>query len=195
MPGEPKGGGRTPNLTVEEEVAILLRAKGDRHAFEPLYRRHYAGVLGYCRRRLGHAEEAADATSQTFAKALAGLDGFTGGSVAPWLFTIARHVVIDMVRARRPHVDLETAGELVEAAPGPNEVAIERDQRRALLDAIGRLTAEQREVVELRLAGLTGQEIADVLGLSLSAVKSSQFRAFTRLRALLADELIFGDPP
>ena len=152
-------------------------------------------MLGYCRRRLGHDEDAADATSQTFAKAMGGLDGFTGGAVAPWLFTIARHVVIDAVRRRRPLVVLETVGDLAEPAAGPEDLTLEKDRRRALLAAIARLTPEQREVVELRLAGLTGQEIADVLGLSLSAVKSSQFRAYTRLRALLADENLFGETP
>lgn len=182
-------------MTTAEEVAAVLRARGDRYAFEPVYRHYYPRVLGYCRRRLGHDEDAADATSQTFAKALGGLDGFTGGAVAPWLFTIARHVVIDAVRRRRPQVDLETVGEVAEVAPGPDDVTIADDQRRALVAAIVRLTPEQREVVELRLVGLTGQEIADVLGLSLSAVKSSQFRAYTRLRTLLADEHFFGETP
>lgn len=182
-------------MTTAEEVATVLRARGDRHAFEPVYRHYYPRVLGYCRRRLGHDEDAADATSQTFAKALGGLDGFTGGAVAPWLFTIARHVVIDAVRRRRLQVDLEAAGDLAEPTDGPEDLTVADDRRRALLVAIARLTPEQREVVELRLAGLTGQEIADVVGLSLSAVKSSQFRAYTRLRTLLADERFFGDTP
>ena len=182
-------------MTTAEEVAIVLRARGDRRAFEPVYRHYYPRVLGYCRRRLLHDEDAADATSQTFAKALGGLDGFTGGAVASWLFTIARHVVIDAVRRRRPEVDLQAAGEITEPTAGPEELTVAGDRRRALLAAVARLTPEQREMVELRLAGLTGQEIADVLGLSLSAVKSSQFRAYTRLRALLADEHFFGKTP
>jgi len=184
-----------PEMSIADEVTVLLRAKSDRRAFEPLYRRYYPRISAYCRRRLDDLDDAADATSQTFAKAIAGVGGFTGGAVAPWLFTIARHVVIDAVRARRPRVDLAEVGELVEPASGPVEIMIERDQRRALRDAMAKLTAEQREVVELRLAGLTGQQIADVLGVTLAAVKSSQFRAYTRLRALLADEHIFGDTP
>lgn len=181
--------------TTAEEVGIMLRARSDVREFEPLYRRYYPRISTYCRRRLIDRDDAADATSQTFAKALAGLHGFTGGAVAPWLFTIARHVVIDHVRAQRPQVDLEHIAELVETSDGPDASAIRRDQLRALLTAMGRLTPEQREVVDLRLAGLTGQEIADVLGLSLPAVKSSQFRAYARLRTLLADEHIFGESP
>jgi RNA polymerase sigma factor (sigma-70 family) len=55
------------------------------------------------------------------------------------------------------------------------------------------LSPDQRHIVDLRLAGLTGPEIAEVLGMSESAVKSSQFRAYSRLRKLLAEEDIFGD--
>lgn len=195
VPSEPSDERDAPGMTNAAEVSILLRAQADRREFEPLYRRYYPRISMFCRRRLDDQEEAADATSQTFIKALAGLHGFTGGAVAPWLFTIARHVVIDIVRSRRPHVDLEAMGELVETAAGPQAQAIERDQRRALRGAMAQLTSEQREVVELRLAGLSGQEIADVLGLSLAAVKSSQFRAYTRLRTLLAGEHIFGESP
>ena len=193
MPAEPNGGEPPREMSIAEEVGIMLRAQLDRREFEPLYRRYYPRISTYCRRRLDDREEAADATSQTFIKALAGLHGFTGGAVAPWLFTIARNVVIDTVRSRRPHLDLEIIGELPGTTAGPHALAVEHDQRRALRGAMARLTPEQREVVELRLAGLTGQEIADVLGLSLAAVKSSQFRAYTRLRKLLADEHIFGE--
>ncbi len=48
------------------------------------------------------------------------------------------------------------------------------------------LPTSQRRVVELRLAGLTGREVADVLGCSLAAVKIAQVRAYRRLRGLLA---------
>jgi DNA-directed RNA polymerase specialized sigma24 family protein len=51
--------------------------------------------------------------------------------------------------------------------------------------ALDRLSDEQREVLELRLAGLTGQEIAGATRRSLSATKSIQFRALSRLRTVL----------
>lgn len=63
---------------------------------------------------------------------------------------------------------------------------MQSDLRRAFKVAMADLTHGQREVVELRLAGLTGPEIADVLGMKLAAVKSTQFRAYTQLRKLLA---------
>lgn len=175
-----------------EESAIVAAAQRDLRAFEPIYRRYYRPIFGYCYRRLQDREAAADATSQTFTKALAAIHGYRSGSVGGWLFTIARHVVIDTVRRRRPHADLDAAWHLSDSAPLPDQQAIASDQQRALFAALRHLTPEQRHIVDLRLAGLTGPEIAEVLGMSLSAVKSSQFRAYSRLRKLLAAEDIFG---
>ena len=176
-----------------EEAAIVARAQDDLGAFEPIYRRYYHPIFRYAFRRLEHREIAADATAQTFARALAGIHGFRGGTVAGWLFTIARHVVIDMTRQRRPSLDLDAAAHVVDPQRLPDERAIASDQQQALDRAIARLTPEQRQIVELRLAGLSGPEIADALSLSVSATKSSQFRAYARLRTLLADEHIFGN--
>ena len=71
-----------------DDLAIMTRAQRDPAAFAPLYERYYRPIFGYCHRRLEHREAAADATGQTFAKALAGIDGFRSGSVAAWLFTM-----------------------------------------------------------------------------------------------------------
>ncbi len=172
----------------------MARAQWDLDAFAPLYQRYYRPVFGYCHRRLAHREAAADATSQTFAKALTGIHGFRSGSVAAWLFTIARHVVIDTVRSRRFHIDLAAAANVSDGQPLPEDEVIASDQQRALFAALRTLTPDQRHVVELRLSGLTSPEIATVLGLTTGAVKASQSRAYARLRAALADEHIFGDP-
>lgn len=172
----------------------MARAQRDLDAFAPLYQRYYRPVFGYCHRRLAHREAAADATSQTFAKALAGIHGFRSGSVAAWLFTIARHVVIDTVRSRRFHIDLAAAANVSDGQPLPEDEVIASDQQRALFAALRTLTPDQRHVVELRLSGLTSPEIATVLGLTTGAVKASQSRAYARLRTTLANEDIFGDP-
>ncbi len=176
-----------------EEAATLIRAQHDLRAFEPIYRHYYRPVFEYCYRRLGEREWAADASSQVFTKALAGIHGFRSGSVAGWLFTIARNTVIDAVRTHRPHQSLDAVFGLSAGAPSPDEQAIANDQRRTLSAALDRLTFEQREIVELRWAGLTGPEIAATLDLSLTAVKSGQYRAYARLRTLLAGEDLLGD--
>ena len=176
-----------------EETAIVARSRDDPTAFAPVYRRYYRSVLGYCLSRLRDPEAAADATSQTFTRALGGLGGFRGGSVRRWLFTIARHVVIDAVRARRPQVDLARIGPLPDASPLPEARAIASERERLLYAALDELTDEQRHVVELRLAALASREVAEVLGLTLGAVKASQHRAYAHLRRLLGEHDLSGD--
>lgn len=112
---------------------------------------------------------------------------YRSGSFRAWLFAIAHNVVIDQVRRQRPHQDLDAAWAIPDGRPSPEALAEEAEQRRTLMAALARLTAEQRNVVELRLAGLTGPEIAEALHMSIPAAKSSQFRAYQRLRGLLRD--------
>jgi len=76
----------------------------------------------------------------------------------------------------------------------PHEQAVANAQRETLFAALRTLTSEQRDVVELRLAGLTSAEIAAVLGTSVGAVKSCQFRAYARLRRHLTDAHAVGGP-
>lgn len=175
------------------DLADVRAARADLAAFAPLYDRYHDAVYGYCLRRLGSREGAGDATSQTFTRAMTAIARFHGGSFRAWLFAIARNVVIDAVRRYRPVLPLDGAGDLPDRDPSPEQQAVASDQRRQLADALARLTAEQRDVVELRMAGLTGPEIATALGLSLGAVKSLQFRAYGRLRTLLADLDRTGD--
>lgn len=184
-----------------DELAIMRRAQHQPAAFAPLYERYVDAVFGYCYRRTSDREVAADLTHQIFARALTALPRFSerpdSGSFRSWLFAIARNLVIDTHRTRRETASLDTiAGHdaLRDPARSPEEHAIASEQRRALVDAMAHLTGGQRQVVELRLAGLTGPEIAATLDLHLSAVKSTQFRAYARLRELLGETLAPDHP-
>lgn len=184
-----------------EELAIVSQARHQPGAFAPLYERYADPIFGYCYRRTGDREAAADLTHQIFARVLTALPTFDdraqGGSFRSWLFTIARNLVIDNHRTRRETASLEdSAGHhaLRDPARSPEEHAIAGERRDALLAAMTRLTDGQRQVVELRLAGLTGPEIAVTLHMELSAVKSAQFRAYARLRELLGETLALDHP-
>ena len=190
---------------LSDEATVIARARENPLAFAPLYRRLFPVVHGYCLRRLEDSEEAADATAQTFTRALAGLPRFRpdperpGATFRSWLFAIAHNVVVDAERRRGrdprslpPDASLDARdalGRLVDAGPSPEEWAVAADEGRRLRAVLGMLSEGQRRVVELRLAGLTGAEIAASLGMSVGAVKATQFRAYTRLRTLL------GEPP
>lgn len=172
-----------PTELSDEQLAA--RAQHDPVAFAPLYRRYVRSIYAFCYQRLGTRELAEDATSQTFVKALAALPGYRAGSFRAWLYAIARHVVIDLQRDR-------SVLPLDDAPPiAGDDIETEVLRRASDLDVrrlLERLTPEQREVVELRLSGLNGPEIAEALDRTPGSVRALQFRAYQQLRTLLTTE-------
>jgi RNA polymerase sigma-70 factor (ECF subfamily) len=186
---------RTRKLTRGAEPAgeagdaeLVALAQADPRSFELLYRRYLNPVHRYCYRRLGSREAAEDATSVVFTKAFASLRSYREGSFRAWLFTIAHHAVADDLRTRRPTHELDVADDIPAREPSPEEIVVAADAQRAVTELLAQLPEGQRRVVELRMAGLSGREIAEVLGRGLPAVKIAQLRGYTRLRALLAAE-------
>lgn len=178
----------------------ITRAQQHPRAFAPLYERYVDAIFGYCYRRTGDREAAADLTSQIFAKALASLPRYRPqareGTFRSWLFSIAHNLVIDAHRTRRDHHSLDRVPAERpprDPSPSPEDYAIASEDRRELARAMATLSGRQHQVVELRLAGLTGPEIATVLGMRLPAVKSAQFRAYARLRDQLRPDVASDD--
>jgi len=182
--------GELPLLDAGSDDDLVAAAKMDRAAFAPLYRRYVDPIFRYCHRRLGSREAAEDATSIVFAKALAALPRYRDGSFRSWLFTIAHNTIVNDLRAAeiRTVRPLETALDLVDGASGPEAIAIGAEDQRTVQRLLARLPAHDRHLLELRLAGLTGAEIAQVLGRSHGAVRVAQFRAIARLRSLFEQE-------
>lgn len=184
------GDGRTDSELVE-------RARTDPEAFATLYLRYVDSIYAHCYWRLRDRDAAEDATSQIFTQALAGLSRFDArrGPFRSWLFTIAHHVVVDQYRKPPNSGTLESAAELLATDQSPEDQAIAAEQERSLRAALDELTARERQVVELRLAGLTGSEIGQALGCRTGAVGIAQFRAIRKLRTLLAtDETLLEGP-
>jgi RNA polymerase sigma factor (sigma-70 family) len=188
-----RGSGGHPSPPPAEwssEREEISRAKREPAAFAPLYERYVDAVYTYCLRRIGNPDIAADMTAGVFTRALAALPRFRedGGSFRSWLFSIAHNTVIDGYRRHRDHASLETddvGRTLAHQGDGPERIAIQRDLRDAFQEAMGHLTNAQREVVAMRLAGLTGPEIAQAMGMTIPGMKSTQYRAYARLRELL----------
>jgi len=176
------------SLADEELVAL---ARTDPRAVAALYRRYLPPVFAFCERRLPTTEAAEDATSLVFTKAVAALPAYRegAGSFRSWLFAIAIRVAVDAHRARRPVTVLDAACDVPDSArwSTPEQAAEHADLVRLVHTALAALPSDQRAIVELRMAGLTGPEIADAVGRSLASVKFAQFRAYQRLRQLLAE--------
>ena len=125
-------------------------------------------------------------TSLIFARALAALPHYRGtGSFRSWLFAIAHNAVIDGQHQVRSWVPLQAGADQIDPAPSPEEVALRADAARQVRAVLIQLPQDQRQVVELRLAGLTNREMAAILGRSVPAIKMLQARALIRLRSLL----------
>lgn len=180
---------RFPSSVIDssaDEAKLVARAKEDRQAFAPIYRRYVEPVYRYCYYRLGSRKAAEDATSQVFAKALAALPSHRQErSFRSWVFAIAHNVVADIYRDQQPDQGLEAAARVADAGPSPEDLAVAGEAREAVHRLLSRLPTNQRQVLELRLAGLTGIEIAEVLGRTPAAVKIARVRAHARIRELM----------
>jgi len=171
----------------DPDALLVTWARQNPQAFTALYDRYFQAVHGYCLSQLGDADAAEDATSQTFLKALSALPTYKEtGRFRAWLFVIAHNAVQDAFRARRVQEPLEAAVNVFDREITPEEQAIAAFDRAWLDGVIARLPAADRQVLELRRAGLSGQEIAAVLGISHEAAKKRQLRAMDHVRAEIA---------
>jgi RNA polymerase sigma-70 factor (ECF subfamily) len=174
------------------DALLVARAQHDPAAFAPLYELYFDPVYRYCYYRLGSWEAAEDATSVVFTNVIAALPRFRlrAGSFRSWLFTIAHNAVLNQVRAdrRRTVRPLADAGEIEDDAPSPEARAVAAEASRMVRAVLYKLSPDQRQVIELRLAGLTDAEISRVLGRKPGTIRVTQYRALLRLRTLLIPE-------
>jgi RNA polymerase sigma-70 factor, ECF subfamily len=171
----------------EDESRIALRAQADSDAFVQLYHRYLDSVYRYCYRRLESPEAAEDATSQVFERALRSIHQYQGGSFRAWIFRIAYTTVVDTWKRRTPTAP-DPGAELSDPDPTPEQRAIQRESGQNVQHLLAHLTEEQARVIELRLAGLKGPEIAEAMDRSPESVRMLQYRAMERLRNHLKDE-------
>jgi RNA polymerase sigma factor (sigma-70 family) len=163
---------------------LLARQKPDRN-FERLYRKHAGDVYRYALVVLRNEADAEDVTQTTFLNAYRALErGEKPRAPQNWLIAIAHNVCRQRFRQtqRRPN-EVELNEELAEAYVEDDAVSAE-DIRRAL----GHLAFNQRSALVMReLEGRSYQEIAEILGLSVSAVETLIFRARRALREQLEE--------
>jgi RNA polymerase sigma-70 factor, ECF subfamily len=137
--------------------------------------------------------QAEDLTGTAFVSAIEGLPRFRGPveALGGWLFQIARHDLYDFRRKQgrsRTEPLEENLSEATAATGGqdPEDLALDRLEHSRVLAAMRQLSADQREVLLLRMAGgLTAPEVAELLGKTTGAVKSLQFRGLASLARML----------
>ncbi len=168
----------------DQELIWLERAKtGDRVAFSRLVEAYRRPVYNLAYRMLGNAVEAEDAAQETFVRMYTKLDSYQPErKLSSWVLAIASHYCIDRLRRRRGEwVSLDEepiAAVLPSREQGPEERVVRSETRDEVQQMVNRLTAPYRVPLILRYwYDLSYVEIAEVMGLSVQAVKSRLHRA------------------
>ena len=169
-------------------------ATGDQAAFAVLYDELSSMVFGIAKRVVRDTTHAEEITQEVFVdlwRLAARFDG-TKGNVRSWAATIAHRRAVDRVRSEQAHRDRERSDALSvrPATSGPDEIAVDEESQQRAVSALDRLSASQREALELAYyGGLTHVEIADHLGIALGTAKTRIRDGLLRLRSVLGDEL------
>jgi RNA polymerase sigma factor (sigma-70 family) len=171
-----------------DDAELLRLAQRDATAFRALYDRHAVRVHDFLLRRTNDPRSAFELTAETFAQAWLSRTRFrdqAGGSAAPWLFAIARHVLLASVRK---HALEQTACrrlglELPGSAAEPEERWLD-----GLNEALAELPEGQREAIRLRVEDdLEYDRVAASLGTTPQAARVRVHRGLAALRNRLSD--------
>lgn len=182
------------------DFALMERiGAGDHDAFRLLVERHQNAVIGTVAKMLGNPSEAEDIAQQVFLRIWRNAKRYRpDAKFTTYLYTITRNLVFNETRrkSRKKEVSSdereESSNLLVEASPDrqPDAELLQAELQTAVDAAIASLPETQRMAVVLRrYEQLSYEEIAAVLELSVSAVKSLLFRARTALREALSGYL------
>ena len=178
--------------SVQRSDAQVVRdvLEGDRDAYRLLVRR-YADVLhGHAVRMVGSPDVASDMVQQALVQGFKKLGSCRNpDQVGAWLFRILSNRCRDHLRSpRRRDIPLQVLPELATHRADPSDDAARAEVRTRLGAALEQLTPEQREAFVMRyLEGLSYEEIAAVMNLSVAALKMRVHRAREALRALLEE--------
>ncbi|MEI6044901.1 MAG: sigma-70 family RNA polymerase sigma factor [Chloroflexota bacterium] len=177
------------NEANREEEAIVSRVlAGNTEAFAELIDRYKVAVYNLCARMLHDPSEAEDASQEVFLRTYNQLATYQPGRrFSTWILSIASHYCIDLLRRRRPIVDIDSIAFWKQSdEPEPEETALSGETRDEVRELLKKLPDKYRGVTVLRYwQDLSYEEIAEATGLSVGTVKTRLFRA----RELLAKEL------
>jgi RNA polymerase sigma-70 factor (ECF subfamily) len=169
------------------DAELLAAARTDARAFRELYDRHSQAIHGFHQSRTRDREAAFDLTAETFAQAWLSRERFrdlADGSAAPWLYAIAKHVIVASVRKRsleqsaRERLGVLIGADRGEAATEPSDVWLE-----GLDDAVADLAPDVRRAIELRVVhDLSYAEVAETIGTTPGAARVRVHRGLSALR-------------
>lgn len=178
-------------MRTDEELFDLYR-KGSRDAFEELFARHHRKVIRFAYRMTGDQARAEEAAQEIFLRiARAAYTWRRTAKFSTWMYTIARRTTLNFIRDEKgegENVPIPPGEEYPDGSPAlqlpgpadlnPEEMAWSAEIQERFIEALQRLPETCRSAFVLsRGDGLSYEEIAAVLGITVQAVKSRIFRA------------------
>ena len=175
---------------MDDAALVAASVAGEREAFDVIVERHRRAVYQVCYRFVNNHEDASDLAQDAFVRAWRGLKNFKGqAALSTWLYRIAVNVCLNRVSSKTAR----TATEAIESVDQFEDVRIEgaqhamiREERAAVVrTAIAGLPTKQRATLIMRTYhDMSHQQIADVLGSSVGAVKANFFHALANLKKI-----------
>lgn len=188
----------------ERDTELMIRVRdGDRDAFRQLVERHQSAIINFCFRSVGDSWEAEDIAQKVFVQVFRSASRYKPtAKFSTWLYTIARNTTLNELRRRQRH-KLDSMDELAgesgdshgrqfadQRAESPATEIQRRELEDKVAEAIRSLPENQRTAISLlRYQEMSYEEIAKVVGCSVSATKSLLFRARESLKAKLEEYL------
>jgi len=177
--------------TTLDEVLMTRIATGDRLAMQALFARHHVRVYRFILRLVRNEALAEDLISEVFLDVWRQAGAFEGRSaVSTWMLSIARFKALSALR-RQPDAALDDATtEAIEDQSDDPETALAKKEKGSQLRlALGRLSAEHREIVDLvYYHEKSVSEVAEIVGIPEATVKTRMFYARKKLSALLKEQ-------
>src|SRR6195952_5328514 len=156
-----------------DEALMARVARRDEVAFRQLCRRHLPAMVGLARRVLGNAADAEDVAQEAMLRVWTHAPRWQPlAAFRTWLTRIVVNLCLDRKR-RKPWVELEAAGEIIDPAPDAAEQAEQSEQDRLVAKATAELPDRQRTAIVLTYGdGMTNAQVAEILDTTVSAVET-----------------------
>jgi RNA polymerase sigma-70 factor (ECF subfamily) len=173
--------------------SLVKKAKSrDPEAFGMLYDEYVDQIFRYVYYKVGNLTESQDLTGQTFLKAFENIDSYEMRDVAfsSWLYRIAHNLVVDFFRreSKRESVPIDDQPPTPSTRGNPVETVLADLESERLYKAMHKLTHNQREVLVLKfIDNLSNAQVAEIMGISVGAVKSTQKRGLLSLNRILGN--------
>ena len=189
-----------PDEQASDADLLFAYAKGDVAAMDCLVGRYRQALFSWFLGMTGSRADAEDLFQDLWVRVIRNADRFENVSFRAWMWQIARNLLIDFRRKKKPDISLDDVGEdeddhplldqLVSPDKGPAEDLEQADLARRAMRAVGQLPDIQREIFLMRVQGdLSFNEIAETLKIPLNTALGRMHDATTKLRAILTKEM------